>query len=753
MTRGRTTAKCAAGLVLSLSAPAAAQSWTFLGPAPTTGYSGATGRVSAVVTSPTNANLYYIAGADGGVWRTTDAGQTWTPLTNDLPASAIGALTLDPTNESIIYAGSGEANFANHSRYGLGLYKSTDAGDTWSVLAADTFGGRCFSRIVINPQNPQVLYAAITQAGGFPQRAAAKNHPLASGPRGIFRSSDGGQTWTRFENLPDLCATDLAIDPQNPSTLYAAFGHIFGNPANGIYKTTDAGQTWARLAGGLPTTSVGRISLAIAPSQASRLYALITRAADGTGGGATALGAYTSGDSGQTWTLVSSSIPQATYGWYLSVIAVHPTQPQLAVFGGLDLVRYTAGAWSNITPPHVDLHAAAWDAAGRLIVGCDGGIYSSPDNGANWVSRNAGLGLIQFYAGLSTHPTDPEVILGGMQDNGTARRGSTSLTWSWVSGGDGGWTQINQQNPSIAFAESQGTANLYRSTNGGQSFVGAGSGITGRNCFLPPYLIDPANPARMLYATERLFQSTNGGTSWSTLSPDLTSGTPYAIRAIAIAPSDSRYVYAATNDGRILSSSDSGATFAFRLSDAGTYPRVTRELTVDPADPLTVYHAGWTFGPAPRLRRSRDGGATWERLDSNLPDIPINVVAVDPCTPLATIFVGADDGLYRSINDGQSWRRYGSGFPRCVVIDLILDPARDRLIAATQGRGAWSAPITYCYPDINDDGALNIADFTAFLQAFAFASPQANCDQSTQPPVLNIADFTCMLQRFAAGCL
>jgi photosystem II stability/assembly factor-like uncharacterized protein len=738
--------------VLATAHAAHAQSWTTLGPAPTSGFAGATGRVSAVIASPTNPSRYFAAGADGGVWRSTDGGTTWTALTDQLPTTAMGALAFHPTNEQIIYAGSGEANFANHSRHGLGLYRATDGGDTWSLLGSETFGGRCFSRIAIDPQSPQVIYAAITQAGGFPARAAAKNHPGAAGPRGVYRSLDAGQTWSRFTNLPDLCATDFAIDPQNPSNLYAAFGHIFGDAANGIYKSTDSGASWVRLGGGLPSSQLGRITLALAPSQPSRLYTLITRLADESGGGATALGAFRSDNAGQTWASMSAPIDQSTYGWFLSVVAVHPTQPDVAIFGGLNLLRYSAGSWSTITPPHVDQHAIVFDASGRLLAGCDGGVYRSPDMGASWAHLNSGLSTIQFYAGLSRSPADAEYCLGGAQDNGTNRRTGAGVVWSSVLGGDGGWTQLNPASPQTVFAEFQGTGNLYRSTNGGASFTFSGSGLSGRNCFLPPYLLDAANPSRMLYAAERIFQSLNGGTSWSALSPDLTGGGSAAIRAIAIAPSNSAYVYAATNDGRVLSSTSSGAAFTLRLTDAGAWPRVTRELAVDPTDPLTVYLAGWTYGPAPRLRRSRDGGATWQPLDAALPDVPVNVAAVDPRTVPATIYIGADDGVYRTVNEGATWRRYGPNLPRTPVIDLVLEPSRDRLTAATQGRGAWSVPLVYCYPDINDDGNLNILDFNAFLNAFAGGSVQANCDLSTTPPTLNVLDFNCFLNRFAAGC-
>ena len=256
----------------------------------------------------------------------------------------------------------------------------------------------------------------------------------------------------------------------------------------------------------------------------------------------------------------------------------------------------------------------------------------------------------------------------------------------------------------------------------------------------------------MLYGTERVWLSTNGGTSFTVLSPDLTAGgSSAAIRSLAIAPSDPSFVYAATNDSRILSSESGGATFTLRLTDALGWPRVTRELCIDPSDPRTVYLAGAAFG-VPHIRRTQDAGATWETLDGPLPDIPVNTIAVDGRRPAPVIFAGADDGLYRSVNEGRSWRRYGLGIPNSPIIDITLDPARERLVIATQGRGAWTATLQYCYADFDDDGALTVNDFIEFLNAYAAGRAQANCDQSTVAPMLNVNDFICFLNAFNAGC-
>jgi photosystem II stability/assembly factor-like uncharacterized protein len=698
---------------------AAAAEWIELGPAPI--LNGAyTGRVSALACSRTNPDLYYAGGADGGVWRSTDGGASWVVLTDRLPTTAIGALALDPTNESVIYAGSGEANYANHSRFGMGLYKSTDGGDTWQVLGGEVFAGRCFSRLLVHPQNPQRLYAAITRAGGFPEMAAAKGHPGASGPVGVFRSDDGGVSWTHLTNgLPALCATDLAMDPANPNVLYAAIGRIFGAPDNGIYKSTDGGDSWVKLAGGLPTDSVGRISVAVAPSLPGRVYALVTRACDAAGGGAQMRGAYRSDDAGATWTqLTGLSNPQATYGWYLSIIGVDPTNPDLVFMGGVTYHRSDDGglSWMDVTPPHVDMHAVAWDAAGRMVVGDDGGVHRSSDTGFSWESLNNGLGVIQCYAGLSTHSQHDFRLFVGTQDNGTLRRVEGGV-WLQGLGGDGGWTQSHPTNPMIVFGEYQGSGNLYKSTNLGGSFSYSGSGINSgdRNCFLPPYLVDPNNPTRMLYATHRIYLSTNTGSSWSVLSGDLTGGGSAAIRSLAIAPSDSNIVYAATNDGRVLVSSNGGQNFTLIASGIPGWPRVMHQLFVHPNDPNTLYLAvGW-FG-VDQVRRTTDRGQTWQSLDGDLPDVPVNVLAVDVRGNLPVIYAGAENGVYRSVNDGRTWHRFGTGMPNTAVIDLVLEPARGRLLAATQGRGLWS--IAVGLPgDLNNDGAVNAFDIDAFVLA------------------------------------
>ena len=410
----------------------------------------------------------------------------------------------------------------------------------------------------------QVLFAAITHAGGFyPTRNAAKNHPRADAPVGIFKSTDGGNNWTHLTNgIPAGPASDLVMDPINSNVLFAAHGDVFGSTDNGIYKSIDGGTSWTRLTNGLPTYDIGRISLAIAPTNGKRLYSIFVNGCDQFGGGGSNSGVYRTDDGGDSWVSAYAGSFQATYGWYLSVTLVHPNNPDLALVGGLDLLATEdAGEhWENVTPGHVDIHGLAFDSSGRLLCANDGGVHMSTDNGDSWVARNDGLGAAQLYAGLSLHPTNPTFVLAGLQDNGTCRR-ENGLEWTNRLGGDGGCTALHPADPHIMLAEFQGTGNLYRSTNGGQSFGLVGDDITAsdRNCFLPPVVhYHPTLSFYMYYGTQRIWRSVNKGASWSVISPDLTNGAPAAIRCIAPAPSNYQTVYCATNDGLVWVSKTGG---------------------------------------------------------------------------------------------------------------------------------------------------------------------------------------------------
>jgi photosystem II stability/assembly factor-like uncharacterized protein len=673
--------------------------WVEMGPAPIAN-TGDTGRVSSIAVSASNPDLYYVGGADGGVWKSENGGSSWRPLTDHLPTTAIGAVAVDPTDDRVVYAGSGEANFANHSRHGLGLYKTTDGGDYWEVLAADIFSGRCFSKIVIDPDNTDTLYASITHAGGLPSfsftTAAGRGHWGAQLPLGVWKSTDGGNNWNQLASgLPgDLSATDLAMDPLDSSVIYAAVGHIFGNSRNGIYKSTDRGQNWTKLGGGLPDTDVGRIAITTTAADSNRIYAGIVMACDATGGGGFTHGIYRSDDGGTSWTVKTTLSIHASYGWYLNVITASPTNPDIVFVGGLYIHKTEDGGdtWLNVLRnQHVDFHALVFDANGRLLSGNDGGVYRTDNLGNSWTPLNSGLGIIQFYAGISFDPDDPSVIYGGTQDNGTLKAsGYGESGWTWVLGGDGGCTDVQPGNPSVVFAEYQYAGNLYKSTNYGGSFMRSSSGIDSVDptSFNAPFAFDPENSDRIYYATNRFYRSTNVGRTWNAISGDLTGEQGAAVRGFAIAPSVPSTIYAGTNNGRVLVSFDSGSSWEVSLTDIPGWPRIMRQFAVDPADNLTAFLAVSYYG-TDQVLKTMDGGISWESLNNDLADIPVNTICLDPRYGTRVIYLGTDSGVYHSQDSGSTWTLFGEGLPNCVVNDIKFDRVHNRLIVATQGRGMW----------------------------------------------------------------
>jgi len=687
-----------AGLVAA--PPLASQAWRELGPAPISGVE-FTGRAAAIATSAKRANRYYAGAASGGVWESTNGGRSWTARGDELPILSIGALAVDPDDDRILYAGSGEANGAYHSLYGLGLYKSTDRGRTWQVLGADLFAGRAFSRIVVSPHDSNDVWVAVARAGGtFGTVEGARGHPKRKGAVGVFRSRDGGLTWDRVRGgLRNVMASDVQLDPVDPDRIWVAHGDPFGRNPNGIYLSTDGGRRFAKAGLEINPQLLGRIMLAIAPSDPDRVYALIMNRTNRdkpygfSPGGASTLAIIRSDDGGDTATTFFPGNFQGGQGNYNAAIVVHPTDPDVFFVGGVQMLRSTDGGetYADVTPPHVDVHGLVFDARGRLVAATDGGIYVSPDLGDTWFARNDGLGTVQFYAGASLHPSDATFLLAGTQDNGTNLRvGAGPRAWRHVFGGDGGYTAVDQADPDVFFVEFQGTGNLFRTTDGGATFNQSANGIdpNDRNCFLPPLVVDPGDPRRLLYATQRIYESTDGGLTWRPISGDLTGGPPFSVRSLVIAPSNPNLVHALTNDGRLLTSRDRGATWSLGLQGLGGWPRVTRQIAVDPRNHAFAYVADMRFGGG-KVWQTKNAGRSWQSIGEGLPDVPVNTVGVHRAGSRRFILAGTDAGVFLSRNGGATWETYGDGLPNVPVQDLIVDPDHQRVVVTTLGRGVW----------------------------------------------------------------
>ncbi|MBI4409928.1 MAG: Ig-like domain-containing protein [Gemmatimonadetes bacterium] len=665
------------------AAQAQQAAWTPLGPGAIPISLGSAGRLTAIAVHPTNSNIVFVGGAQGGVWKTTDGGATWTPLTDGECSLAMGALAIDPLNPSVVYAGTGEQHFSGDSYYGCGLLRSTDGGTTWTRLGASVFdlpsGGAKISRIVIDSST----------AGG-----TATTTLYVASDFGLYKSTDGGATWTQVQAG---IATDLVMDPTNRLVLYAALGNPFGGSGNGVYKTTDAGLTWTQLSVGFPASNVGRINLALARSAPAVLHAAVQDAFDGVGSDGGFLGLWKTTDGGASWSQApASGASCAPQCWYDMFVAVHPNDPNTVYFGGVSLFKSTDGGNSFpsiLNGIHVDQHAWAFDPQNPDIVfaGNDGGIYRSADAGASWTSLNNNLAITQFYAGISLHPTDTATILGGTQDNGTLQYAGVP-TWQHVLGGDGGFTGIDFLDPTVSYAETQwtppcGFCGPRRRQPPLASFQLVLNGIdtSDRGLFIPPLVMSPTKPQRLYFGTFRLYRTDNRGDAWAAISPDLTQGGG-RISAIAEAPSDSLTIYVGTSNGLVQVTSDGGGSWTRITTNLPT--RFVTAIALHPVDADVAYVTFSGFGSA-HVFKTTDRGASWQSISGDLPDVPVNAFA----HVSAELYVGTDLGVFRSMDGGASWTPFNDGMPNVAVFDLVYRPSLGTLVAATHGRGMFRTSV------------------------------------------------------------
>jgi hypothetical protein len=686
--RAQARARAGAPTVQAVAGP-----WQNLGPA------NIGGRVTDLVVDPTHANTVYAGVATGGVWKSTDAGATFRAAWNPTDPPSIGALAV--TAGGVLYAGTGEGNPGGGSVTfpGNGVYRSTDGGTTWThtgLAGTDRIG-----RLAVDPSNANRVFAA-----------AAGNLFVPGGPRGLYRTSDGGATWQLVlaGANPTTGAIDVAIDPGNPSRVYAAMwdhkrlpeGRVYGGTGSGLYRSTDGGATWTRLGGGLPAASanLGRMGIAVAKSNPNRLYAIAaTTAGD-------FAGFWTSTNAGTNWTRITNSTlsaSQSTYGWWFGRIWVDPAASRHVFVPGVPLLESTdAGTnWGRSSAVHADQHAMAWDSAsaGRVYLGNDGGVYRSQSNGSltgAW-TKSANQPWNQFYtAAVSTQDTSR--VLGGAQDNGSLRSWGTP-SWNSVNGGDGTTTLIDPTDQNRVYACSQNGA-CVRSTNGGGSSSPFGATVSDRRGWVTPVVFDPGNPTVMYYGGNRVNRSTDAAATWSVISPDLTRGSGNGafgtITTIAIARSNAAVVYAGTDDGRMWVTRNTGGTWT--EITAGLPTRWITRVAVDPAsaDVAYVSVSGFRNGdPAAHVLRTGNGGATWQDVSGDLPDAPVNDLVLDPRTP-STLYAASDVGVFTTTNGGVSWTPVGTGLPLVPVADLdaVRAGSTTVLTAATYGLSMWRTTVT-----------------------------------------------------------
>ncbi|MFQ5637532.1 MAG: WD40/YVTN/BNR-like repeat-containing protein [bacterium] len=701
------------------------------------------GRIKCLAIHPTDGEVLYAGAANGGVWKTTDRGQSWTPKMHDEASLAIGAIGIDPSVPDTIYAGTGEPVYlvsgggplppgsSTLAWYyeGVGVYKSTDGGDTWTLTG--DIGNDFIYRIAVDPFDSLNLLCA--------------GYSLTAGDGGLCRSQDGGATWT---TVVDGIFTDVLFDPNNSGRAYA------GQYNGGVLKSTDSGGTWnSRNTGLTAIGQIGRVSLTLARANSDVLYAKIED--DASGG---LLGVYRTSSAAEApagWAVVTNPGVDSGFLWWCSYIAADPTDASgnIVYAGGVNVARSGDGgsSWTLVTdayggtkpPTHPDQHDLVFDPSdsNTVYIANDGAVFKGQVTGGTppvtWTKVSTGLAVTQFYD-LHTSSASRSMFGGGAQDNGSMIS-TGGKSWRHVHGGDGGYVAFHPTDPYTVYVQSQ-SANIRRSTDGANSTTSAKSGISGSGIFPATVLaLDPATPLTLFTGTNRVYRTTNGGVglgAWSAAS-----GIIGTVTEIAIAPSSSAIIYAGTLTGGLYQATDGGATatsFANITPAVAGWPnRWLAGIAVHPTDANTIYvtflgfngsAAGasdhvWkgVFNPVPSTW-------SWTMISAGLPDVPVGAIVMDPAT--SYLYIATDIGVFRSTDDGATWTPFEAGLPNTPVVDLALDPVRNLLRAATHGRGMYQIDLGGTCPEVDLYLRDNIID-----TGETFPSPSGVPDP-TQPGVV-----------------
>ena len=683
--------------------------WREIGP-----YRG--GRSVAVAGSATRPYEYYMGTTGGGVFKTTDGGITWTPVTDKYFGGTIGGISVSESNPDIVYVGGGEFPIRGNVSHGDGVWKTTDAGKTWTFMGlGDT---RQISRVRVHPKNPDVVYVA------------AQGHVFGPNPeRGIFRSRDGGKTWQKvlFRN-DSTGAADLAWDPANPNVMYAAFWQagrkpwqlISGGPGGGIFKSTNGGDNWTEITRnpGMPKGLIGNIGLTVSPAKPNRVWAIIE---------ADSGGVFRSDDAGATWTLVNSERKLRQRAWYYTKIHADPRDSNVVYVNNVSFHKSTNGGktFRSIRIPHADSHDL-WIAPNdskRMIEANDGGANVSFNGGQSWSEQD--FATAQFYHVITTNHF-PYQVCGAQQDNSTvcgpsrAAGGIDISQWDEVAGGESGYIAVNRTDPDITYGGSYGgyltrhdrKTGLERNVNPWpDNPMGHSAGdIAQRFQWTFPIMTSPHNPKVLYAASQVLWKTTNEGESWTAISKDLTrndpktlgpSGGPITkdqtsveyygtIFAVAESPLLPGVIWAGSDDGLIHVTTDGGG--AWRNVTPPDLPEWSRISIIEPSP----FSAGAAYVAAnryqlddhqPYLYATSDFGKTWRRIDTGIARTEFTrAIRADP-VKRGLLYAGTERGVWVSFNDGRSWQSLQRNLPPVPVHDIAVKDGD--IVAGTHGRSFW----------------------------------------------------------------
>lgn len=686
-----------------------------IGPAVTSG------RVCDIEVNPANINEYYIAAASGGVWKTTNAGITYTPVFEKEGAYSIGCITIDPNNSNVVWVGSGENNNQRSVAYGDGVYKSEDGGKSWKNMGLKN--SEHTGMIVVDPTNSDNVYVA---AYG----------PLwsAGGDRGIYKTTDGGKTWKNILSVSENTGcNEIHMDPRNSNILYATahqrrrqgFTYISGGPESAIYKSTDAGVTWNKINKGLPEVDMGRIGMAISPVNPDVLYCMV-EASDKKGG------VYRSTDRGASWERRGDL---STAGNYYVEIFCDPKDVD-KIFSLDFFITVSNDGGKNFKSlgekyKHVDNHALWIDPknTNHLLAGCDGGLYETFDYASNWEFKT-NLPITQFYKVAVDNALPFYNVYGGTQDNNTlggpsrtkSANGIHNMDWVITTGGDGFETVVDPKDPNIVYSESQyGGLVRYDKKSGEALDIKPMEGENEpalRWNWDAPIIISKHSNARLYFGANKLFRSDDRGENWVAISGDLSRqidrnklpvmGKVWSMDAvaknqstdiygqlvtIAESPFDENYLVVGTDDGLIQITNDGGKTWTKIESFPGVPDRTYVNQIVASRHDRNVFYATFNhhrYGDfKPYIYKSVDGGRTWMSISNNLPERGSTYCMVEDPINKELLFVGTEFGIYCSINGGGRWVQMKGGLPTIAVRDIEIQERENDLVLATFGRGFY----------------------------------------------------------------
>jgi len=654
-------------------------SWVSLGPTPGAyfGYGNISSRIVTGAYDPNNPNVIYIGPANGGVWKSTNNGVNWMPLTDDQVSMSMGAIAIDPSNSNIIYAGTGEATYSGVSYYGRGLLKSTDGGITWTNYTSGLPTSTYFSRLKIRPNNSNQLLAAL-------------------GNNGLYRSTNGGQSWSQILSGR---VDDVVFSPSGDTAFAVGSGIGFRRSING-------GQSFTTFGSNLPSGT--RTHFDISKTNPNVMFAAVYNASQ--------VNIYKSTDYGINWTTVTPSSNfqnLAGQGWYDLYCFINPKNPNKVYVGTIDIYRSVDGVnFTNITNGyaggyvHVDQHYIFFHPTDEntFIVCNDGGIWRTTNNGATFTNLNQNLTLTQFYR-IAASPFDPGRILGGTQDNGTQQTFST-LNWSAAYGGDGGEVCFNPFNQNFILGETQ-NGGIFRTTNGGSSWSQAQNGInTSENVsWVAPIIAHPTISGTFYTARTSVYKSTDNGGSWSAISSPVNGTNP--IREMAISKTNPNILFA-TSGSSIFKSTNGGVNWT--NVTVGLPNRTITSVYVHPQDENIVLITFSGFG-TDKVYKSTNGGTSWISIDGPLPDAPVNDILIYTDNPIKpnTYFVATDIGVFVTDDNGANWVELPDGIPNTVIMHLDYSPSTKMLRAATHGRGVYEAYISFQIP-------VELSSFTASVE-------------------------------------